>query len=63
MDARKAGAFVADLYCEEAMSAANGERNPMVGGVTQAVLPNDPPGYFLKPEQVGVEAAKQKPGS
>lgn len=44
--------YSADLYCEEAQSTALGERNIMVNGVTQAILPTDPPGYFLKPEHL-----------
>lgn len=44
--------YTADLHCEEAQSTELGERNLMVNGVTQAILPTDEPGYFLRPDQV-----------
>ena len=44
--------LVSDQHCEEAQSTSLGERNIMVDGVTQAILPTDAPGYFLKPEQI-----------
>lgn len=46
------GSFVTDSYCAEARSAEGGERNPVVGGVSQMKLPNDPPGYVMKADQV-----------
>ncbi len=44
--------FTGDLYCEEAQSTALGERNLIINGVTQAILPTDEPGYFLRPENI-----------
>jgi len=54
------GSYVTDAYCSEARSSEGGERNPVVGGVSQMKLPNDPPGYVMKADQVKTQPKPQK---